>query len=81
LKDAIGEWQSAILYGLIGLTHHEEGAEPEPELKLCLTIDAYSGSCFQAPTNAVRRFHNAEAACQTIAEQWANIEPPTGAIV
>jgi hypothetical protein len=79
LKQAVGEWQSAILCGLIRLSPPED--EAEAELKLCLTIDAFSGSCFAAPTDAVRRFKNAEAACATIAEQWPNIVPPSNVVV
>lgn len=74
LREAVAEWQSAILHGLVSVTREEE--EAEPELGLCLTIDAYSGTCTTAPTDSVRRFRNAEAACATIAEQWDQIGPP-----
>lgn len=76
---AVGEWQSALLFGLRSLPGMAD--ETEPELKLCLTVDAYAGACHAAPTNAVSRFNNAEAACATIAERWQNIQPPTGAVV
>jgi hypothetical protein len=76
---AVGEWQSAILFGLLSLPGMADG--DEPELKLCLTVDAYMGVCHAAPTNAISCFNNAEAACATIAERWPNIAPPPGAIV
>jgi hypothetical protein len=76
---AVGEWQSALLFGLLGLPGMVD--EAEPELKLCLTVDAYAGACHAAPTNAVSKFNNAEAACATIAERWPNIQPPPGAVI
>lgn len=79
LSPEVGEWQSAILFGLLSLPGAAEANEPE--LKLCLTIDAHAGICYAAPTNAVSRFNNAEAACATIAERWPNIPPPPGAVL
>jgi len=79
LSLAVGEWQSALLFGLLSLPGVGEGTEPE--LKLCLTVDAYAGFCYPAPTNAVSRFRNGEAACASIAERWPNIPPPPGAII
>jgi hypothetical protein len=79
LAAEIGEWQSALLFGLLSLPGVADGADPE--LKLCLTVDAYAGACHAAPTNAVSRFNNAEAACATIAERWLNITPPPGAVI
>jgi hypothetical protein len=79
LKQSIGEWQSAVLFGLLSLIQGDD--EAEAEQKLCVTIDAFSGTCFQAPSDATRRFNNAEAACATIAEQWDKISPPENAII
>jgi hypothetical protein len=79
LPALVGEWQSAILFGLLGLSGGKE--EAEPELKLCLTVDAHTGACHPAPTNSVSRFNNAEAECASIAERWANIQPPPGAVI
>jgi hypothetical protein len=79
LPSSVGEWQSAILFGLFGLVGGDEGSEPE--LRLCLTVDAYAGACHQAPSNAVSRFNNAEAECASIAERWPNIQPPPGAVL
>jgi hypothetical protein len=77
LGQAVGEWQSAILLGFLRALA-ADGEEPED--KLCLTLDAYAGILYQAPTDAVSRFNNAKAACASIAERWPNISPPPDAI-
>ena len=74
-----GEWQSALLFGYLGLVEPEDGAEPEHQL--CLTIDAQAGRAIPAPSNALARFREIEAACASIAERWDNIEPPAGAML
>ncbi len=77
---AEAQWQSALMFGLLRLPGHmEDGADPE--LKLCITLDAYSGDCYPAPSDAVSRFQNAEAACATIADAWGQIQPPKGAVL
>jgi hypothetical protein len=78
LKATVAAWQSAFLFGYLEVTN----AEPEasPEQKLCLTIDAYRGKSYPAPTDSVRRLRHMESACATIAERWPNIAPPDGAI-
>ncbi|BAB51924.1 hypothetical protein [Mesorhizobium japonicum] len=78
LKDDTGAWQSAFLFGYLALAEIEEGAEPEH--KLCITIDAYSGTCFPAPTDSVSKFKNMEAECAGIAERWDNLPPPPKAV-
>jgi hypothetical protein len=78
LKTDVGEWQSAFLLAYLKLTNIEEGAESE--LKLCITIDAYSGAVIAAPGDSVNRYKNMVAACAAIAERWDNIPPPNGAI-
>jgi len=74
-----GEWQSAYLFGYLETIGLE--TEAEAERKLCITIDAYSGEVYAAPTDSVNRFHEIEAACATIAERWPNIEPPPNAVL
>lgn len=67
-------WHSAFLFGYLD-GDGEEMAEPDQ--KLCLTIDAYSGVAHSAPGDAVRRYANMLAACASISERWPNIpEPP-----
>ena len=74
LPTTVGEWQSAFLFGYLNDTNAEE--EAEPEHKLCVTVDAYSGKVYSAPSNSIRRYQNMEAACESIAERWPNIQPP-----
>ncbi|MCV9938698.1 hypothetical protein OIU35_20315 [Boseaceae bacterium BT-24-1] len=78
LKPTVGAWQSAFLFGFLMKTSTE--AEAEPEHKLCITIDAQSGTYYVAPTDTVSRFKNMEAACAAIAERWDNIPPPPKAV-
>lgn len=73
------EWQSAFLFGYLKRVIADDALEPE--LKLCVVIDAYSGVCHAAPTNSVSRFKNMEAACASIAERWPNIPPPNNAVI
>ncbi len=78
LPEETGLWQSAIMLGYLRATNND--AEQEPEPKICLTIDAWSGVSHFGPTDSTSRFQNAEAACETIAQQWSQIaEPPNAA--
>lgn len=79
LKADLAEWQSAFLYGYVGYLDQEEGADPDR--KLCITVDGYSGTCTPAPTNVVTRLKNMDAACAGIAERWDNIAPPKKAVL
>ncbi len=78
LPTGVAEWQSAFLFGYLHLIPIEENAEPE--LKLCLTVDAQAGVWHPAPTDSISRFKNMQAACATIAERWPNIPPPPNAV-
>ena len=79
LPQDIGEWQSAILFGF--MRKYGNYGDVEPEQKLCVTLDVVSGFAHIAPTDSVNRFAEAEAACATIAEAWANMTPPNGAVL
>lgn len=79
LPSEVGAWQSAFLMGYLGQDALQDNAQPEG--KLCLTIDGYLGTCHPAPTDAVRRFQNMQAACATIAERWDNVPLPAGAVL
>jgi hypothetical protein len=79
LSADIGAWQSAILLGYLSLTNADDNQTPDG--KLCVTIDAYSGTVHCAPGNAKHRFNQVESACKTIAEWWPGIKPPTGAVL
>ncbi|RTE92976.1 hypothetical protein [Bradyrhizobium sp. LVM 105] len=78
LSPEVANWQSAFMLGYLHQTVTEPEAEPEGQL--CLTIDASGGVCHRAPTDAVSRFNNMDAACATIAEWWPNIAPPDTAV-
>jgi hypothetical protein len=78
LSTEVANWQSAFMLGYLHQTGTEEGAVAEGQL--CLTIDAFGGVCHRAPTDALSRFNNMEAACATISEWWPNIAPPDGAV-
>lgn len=79
LSPDVADWQSAFMLGYLTEIGTEGGAEVEH--KLCLTLDAYSGAVYSAPTDAIRRYQNMEAACASIAERWPNIEPPANAVI
>jgi len=79
LPEPVADWQSAFIFGYLARTNVEEGATPE--YKLCITLDAYTGTCHPAPTNSASRFENMDAACASIAERWPNIPPPPGAVI
>jgi hypothetical protein len=74
----VAEWQSAFTIGYLSQAA-VDGAEPEA--KLCITLDAYTGECHAAPGDARRRFSNMEAACAAIAERWDKIPPPKDAVL
>ncbi|TPM03637.1 hypothetical protein FJ960_14220 [Mesorhizobium sp. B2-3-11] len=78
LKPEVGAWQSAFLLGYLGETAVEAGAEPEG--KLCVTLDMYTGQTYPAPTDSVSRYKNMQAACVAISERWDNIKPPANAV-
>ncbi|RYG29750.1 MAG: hypothetical protein EON93_16115 [Burkholderiales bacterium] len=79
LPKAVGEWQSAILFGY--LKKYGNLGVATPEEKLCTTLCVVSGEVFCAPNGSTNKFLEAEAACQRIAEAWANIAPPADALL
>lgn len=79
LAPKIGSYQSAAMFGF--LCEAEKGQHAEPERALCLTVDAYEGIVYEAPSDSVSVFNNMKAACATIAERWDKIEPPKGAVL
>ena len=56
LSPAVGEWQSAFLLGYL----IDQGTDDESDVehKLCLTVDAFSGTVYVAPTDSIRRYQN-----------------------
>jgi hypothetical protein len=78
LPAEVANWQSAFMLGYLHQTGTEAGAVAEGQL--CLTIDTFGGICHHAPTDALSRFNNMEAACATISEWWPNVTAPEGAV-
>ena len=79
LPSAIGGWRSAGIYGYLRTL--EEAEKTEAERPLCITLDAFTGACHEAPSNAVYLFNEMKAACATINERWPAIKPPKKAIL
>lgn len=79
LSPEVGAWQSAFLFGYLNAIGAEPGSDPER--RLCVTIDAYTGAVYDAPGDSARRFANMDAACASIAERWDNIAPPANAVL
>lgn len=44
-------------------------------------MDAVTGTCHDAPSNAIYLFNEMKAACATITERWPAIKPPKSAIL
>lgn len=79
LAEAVGKWQSSLLFACRKMLDGDD--ENAAEHKLCMTLDAVTGEFICAPGDAVSRFANMEAACQSIAERWDSIESPANAII
>ncbi len=79
LPEDVAAYQSAFMCGYLEINPFEEHAEPEH--KLCITIDAQTGTSFEAPGNSKYLFKEMSAACASIAERWPHIRPPAGAIL
>lgn len=78
LAEAVADFQSAAMLGLLKMIYADDGTEPEGAL--CITLDAQSGRVYPAPGKAVYLFKEIQAACQSIAERWEAIAPPPKAI-
>jgi hypothetical protein len=79
LSPEVGKWQSAAAHGYLKAIFTKE--EREPELKLCLTVDALTGETYEAPSNSGYRFNEIKAACASIAERWPLVKPPKNAVL
>jgi hypothetical protein len=72
-------WQSAFIYGF--LVENDLDDNVVADKALCLTLDAWAGKAYSAPSDSVSRYKDMAAACSSIAEQWANISAPPKAIL
>jgi hypothetical protein len=79
LGQLTADYQSAAILGLMRECPIEDGSELGADL--CLTLDGVTGAAHPAPTNALTRFKNTQAAAATIADAWPNVKPPKGAIL
>jgi hypothetical protein len=79
LNPEVAAYQSSAIHGVLCL--YGVPQDVEVDRALSFTLDAYSGTLYPAPGNAVSRFNNIKAACATIAEAWDNIQPPAGAVL
>ncbi|HUD89051.1 MAG TPA: hypothetical protein VMR17_21575, partial [Xanthobacteraceae bacterium] len=75
----VAEFQSAAIYGYWRTLNVEKNGEAERAL--CITLDAFTGKCHEAPTNAIYLFNEMKAACATLVERWPAIKPPKTAIL
>lgn len=75
----VAEWQAAFMYGYFAESPFIE--EAKPENKLCQVLCAVAGATYQAPSNSTYKFNEMKAVCSDIAEKWANVKPPPGAII
>jgi hypothetical protein len=79
LPETVAGWQSAAIFGFLRTI--EEGEAAEAERALCITLCAYKGVAYEAPTNSVYMFNEMKAACAAIAERWPALKPPTNAVI
>jgi hypothetical protein len=75
----VGIHQSALIFGYIRECPLAEASAPEKAL--CITLDAYAGVTYEAPSNSIYLCKEMAAACATIAERWNSIKPPPGAVM
>lgn len=79
LSKTVAGYQSAGIFGYMRTLDDEKMEEAEREL--CITLDAYAGRLYEAPTNATYLFKEIKAACATISERWPAIKPPKNAVL
>lgn len=78
LPEATAGFQSAAAFGLLRMQHGDDSKEPDGAL--CLTLDCHTGIFHPAPSKANYLFKEMQAACSSIKERWAAIEPPNCAV-
>jgi hypothetical protein len=79
LPEEAASFQASAIFGYMRTLEEVEMAEVERAL--CITLDAYTGVCHEAPGNAVYKFKEMKAACATISEWWPAIKPPKNAVL
>ena len=79
LSEDAAKIQSAFAFAYLKENPFEP--EAEPEKRLCITIDGYSGRTTEAPGNAVYLFNEMKAVCADVAALWPSIPPPPNAVL
>jgi hypothetical protein len=79
LPERVAGFQSSAIFGYMKTIEQAQMAEAEREL--CITLDAYTGTCHDAPGKAAYFFKEMKAACETLAERWPAIKPPKNAVL
>jgi len=79
LDSDVGLHQSAFLYEYFRQPEFQKHGEAEK--RLCITLDTYSATPYEAPGNATYLFKEMAATCASLVERWPNIKPPKGAIL
>lgn len=80
LDPEVACWQGAISMGYLKTKLEQGAVEIDAERELCIAIDMWTGQPHAAPTNAIYRFKEVQAACAGIVERWAQIQPPENAV-
>ena len=78
LNPEVAAFQAAYSFGHLRNTPF--APEADPEHKLCIVLDNYTGTPHQAPGNSIYEYNNMSAACATIADAWDAILPPAKAV-
>jgi hypothetical protein len=78
LAAEVAIFQAAAIFGYL---RTQDAEVAEAEKALCITLDAYTGKCHDAPGDAIYRFNEMKAACASICEWWPAIMPPKNAIL
>lgn len=79
LPQKVADFQSSAIFGYMRALESDDMAEAEREL--CITLDAFTGICHEAPGKAAYLFKEMKAACETLAERWPAIKPPKNAVL
>lgn len=74
----VAGFQAAFMFGFLGEFPFIEEAKPEGDMSFVLC--ANSGKAHATPAKPIYKYNEMKAVCSDIAEKWANVEPPNGAV-
>jgi hypothetical protein len=79
LDSKVALHQAAFLYEYFRQPEfHKHG---ESEKRLCVVLDTYAATPYEAPGNATYLFKEMAATCASLVERWPAIKPPKGAVL